>query len=185
MVRRCVLLALAACCMVAADGRLASAATAEGKLFRAGAFAADITPQKFPISVNGSTQDRQATGSHDTLHARCLVLDDGATKLAIVVCDSCAIYREVMDEAKQLAEKTVGIPGSNVLISATHTHSAPSSVSVFQSDADVDYQRHLAQQIAKGIQQAHAQLEPARLAWAVGSDPTQVFNRRWYLKEGT
>jgi hypothetical protein len=40
------------------------------KVFRAGAFAQDITPQKSPISVNGGMQDRQATGVHDRLHAR-------------------------------------------------------------------------------------------------------------------
>ena len=46
----------------------------EAKRFRAGAYARDITPAKFPISVNGGMQDRQATKSHDRLHARCLVL---------------------------------------------------------------------------------------------------------------
>jgi hypothetical protein len=95
------------------------------------------------------------------------------------------ILREILDETKQLAEKTTGIPTSHMLISATHTHSAPTAGSVFQSDPDPDYQRYLAQQIAKGIHQAYTQLEPARIGWAVGSDPTQVFNRRWKLKEGT
>src|SRR5438046_292063 len=47
------------------------------KKFRAAAYAQDITPQKFPISVNGGMSDRQATAAHDRLHARCLVLDDG------------------------------------------------------------------------------------------------------------
>ena len=55
-------------------------AAQEKKAFRAGAFAQDITPTKFPISVNGGMQDRQATRRHDRLHARCLVLDDGTTQ---------------------------------------------------------------------------------------------------------
>ena len=70
------------------------AAAEPAKVFRAGAFAQDITPAKFPISVNGGMQDRQAKGFHDRLHARCLVLDDGTTKIAIVVCDSCMIPRK-------------------------------------------------------------------------------------------
>ena len=49
------------------------------KTFRAGAYAIDVTPTKFPVSVNGGFTDRQATGAHDRLHARCLVLDDGST----------------------------------------------------------------------------------------------------------
>ena len=70
-----------------------------------GAYAQDITPTKFPISVNGGMQDRQATTAHDRLHARCLVLDDGTTRIAIVVCDSCMIPREVIDEAKAQAQQ--------------------------------------------------------------------------------
>jgi hypothetical protein len=113
------------------------------------------------------------------------VLDDGSTKLAIVVCDSCMIPREIMDVAKELASKTTGIPTSHILISATHTHSAPAVGSVFQTDAEPEYAQYLSQQIAKGITQAHSQLEPARIGWAVGKDEDDIFNRRWYLKEGT
>lgn len=156
-----------------------------GKVFRAGAFAADITPIRFPVSVNGGMTDRQASGAHDPLHARCLVLDDGSTKLAIVVCDLCMIPREVCDEAKRIAEKATGIPQRHILISATHTHEAPTVAPVFQSDPNPEYPPYLTEQIAKGIQRAHAQLEPARIGWAVGSDPTQLFNRRWRLKPGT
>src|SRR5438034_11739997 len=101
------------------------------KVFRAGAYAIDITPRKFPISVNGGMQDRQATGTHDRLHARCLVLDDGQTKLALVVCDSCMIPREILDEAKRLASQATGIPIDKMLISATHTHTAPTVGGVF------------------------------------------------------
>src|SRR5215831_16279722 len=80
------------------------------KVFRAGAYAMDITPQMFPISVNGGMQDRQARAATDRLHARCLVLDDGTTKLAIAVCDSCMIPREILDEAKRRASQATGIP---------------------------------------------------------------------------
>src|SRR4051794_24899291 len=76
----------------------------------AGAFAQDVTPEKFPISVNGNMTDKKATSAHDPLHARCLVLDDGKTKLAIVVVDSCMIPKEIHDAAKALAEKKTGIP---------------------------------------------------------------------------
>jgi hypothetical protein len=154
----------------------------KGKVFRAGAFAQDITPTKFPISVNGGMQDRQATGAHDRLHARCLVLDDGAVTIAFAVCDSCLIPREVTDAAKVLAQKATGIPPERILISATHTHTAPTVSAAFQSDPDEAYQKYLAQKIAEGITQAHRQLEPAKIGWGVGKDPTQVFNRRWKVK---
>jgi neutral ceramidase len=155
------------------------------KRFRAGAYAQDITPAKFPISVNGGMADRQATAAHDRLHARCLVLDDGTTTIAFAVCDSCMIPREVTDVAKRLAQKATGIPPERILISATHTHTAPTVAGVFQSDPDEAYQKYLAEKIAAGIVKAHAQLAPARIGWGVAKDQTQVFNRRWKVKPGS
>lgn len=155
------------------------------KVFRAGAYAMDITPQKFPVSVNGGMEDRQANGATDRLHARCLVLDDGTTRLAIAVCDSCMIPRDILDEAKRRASQATGIPIDRMLVSATHTHTAPTVAGVFQSDPDADYVQYLTAKIADGITQAHANLAPAQIGWGVGQDPTQVFNRRWRMKPGT
>ncbi|MCE9565709.1 MAG: hypothetical protein K8U57_27105 [Planctomycetes bacterium] len=151
---------------------------------RAGAFAQDVTPEKFPISVNGGLADRLAKSANDPLHARCLVLDDGKTKLAIVVVDSCMIPKELMDAAKAIAEKKTGIPAGNMLISATHTHTAPTVGGVFQSDPDSGYIAFLTEKIAAGIEKAHGNLGPAKAAWVVGSEPNQVFNRRWKMKDG-
>ncbi|WP_373650111.1 MULTISPECIES: neutral/alkaline non-lysosomal ceramidase N-terminal domain-containing protein [unclassified Schlesneria] len=158
--------------------------------FLAGAYAQDISPQKFPISLNGGMSDQQAKGVHDPLHARCIVLNsknpasDDRTSLAIVVCDSCMIPRDLMDRAKVLASKKTGIPTSNILISATHAHSCPTVTGVFQSEPDADYVEFLVEKIAKGIEQAQSQLEPARIGWGAIDEPSQLFNRRWLLKEG-
>ena len=151
---------------------------------RAGAFAQDITPTEFPISVNGNMADSLAMAAHDPIHARCLVLANGETTLAIVVCDSCMLPRELLDEAKRLATEKTGIATSHILISATHAHSCPTSTGVFQSDPDERYVRWLPGQIAKGIEQAYRQLEPARVGWAAIDEPSQIYNRRWLLKPG-
>jgi neutral ceramidase len=162
---------------------LPAPAQEQAKKFRAGAYAQDITPTKFPISVNGGMTDRQASKAHDRLHARCLVLDDGATKIAIVVCDSCMIPREVTDPAKAaVADK---IAPEHVLIAATHTHTAPTVSGVFQSEPDREYQKFLAEKIADGIIKAHSQLAAAKIGWGVGKEQDQVFNRRWKVKPGS
>jgi hypothetical protein len=161
-------------------GLLTQPAAAQGKkVFRAGAHAQDITPQKFPISVNGGMTDRQAKGANDPLHARCLALDDGTHKLVFVVVDACMVPRDITDAAKALAHKTTGIPAERIVISATHTHTAPTLAGVFQSEPSEEYREYLKKQIAKGIEKAVANLEPAKVGWGVGQDPTQVFNRRW------
>ncbi len=160
-----------------------SGAAEAPKQFRAGAATSNITPP-LGVSINGGMQDRPALHIHDELHARCLVLDDGRTKLVIVVNDSCMIPREIFDEAKRLASERTEIPSQNMLCSATHTHSAPTAGAVFQSEPDKEYQRHLARRIADGIVRANNNLAPAKIGWGVGREPSQVFNRRWKMKPG-
>ena len=71
------------------------------RIFRAGAFAIDVTPTKFPVIVNGNSLNPDATTVVDPLHARCLVLDDGKTKIALVVCDLLGLHRSVSVEARR------------------------------------------------------------------------------------
>jgi len=153
--------------------------------FRAGAFAMNVNPPKYPISTNGNMRDSLAKGAHDPLHARCLVFDDGKTKIALVVVDSCMIPRELMDAAKVLTQKATGIPTNRILISATHCHTAPTVTGVFQSEPDPEYVAYLTQKIADGIEAAVKNLEPAEVAFTVGKEPNQLFNRRWKMKAGS
>ena len=162
-----------------------TAADPPQRVLRAAAYAMDITPTKFPVSSSGSMTHRTADKAHDPLRARCLVLDNGETKIALVTCDSCMIPREIYDAAKQQASQATGIPTENILCSATHTHTAVTAGRTFQSLVQEDYLDFLAQRIAESITQAHSQLEPARVGWAVGNNPRQVFNRRWFLRPGT
>lgn len=170
--------------VLAVLGTVAGLSAADKPVFRAGAFAMDVTPLKYPVSVNGSFTDQQATKANDPLHARCLVLDDGKIKLAVVVVDSCLISRELMENAKALAEKATKIPAGHMLISATHTHMAPTVVTGFGSTADEGYVEFLTRKIADGIAKADANLAPAE--WARGSvaEPSLLFNRRWKMKPG-
>src|SRR5215212_9388690 len=94
------------------------------RIFKAGAATSNITPP-LGTSLNGGMSDRAAEHIHDELHARALVLDDGERRLAIVVCDMCMIPRSILDAAKHLAHGHTAIPLDQMLISATHTHSAP------------------------------------------------------------
>src|SRR5262245_29212705 len=181
MDRRCLLALPLACLAILLP--IPSAQAAQKQTFRAGAHAQNINPKKYPISVNGGMTDRQAKGAHDPLHARCMVLDDGKTKLALCVVDSCMVPREITDEAKRLAQKATGIPPSHILISATHTHTAPTVTGVFQSEPNEAYVKELPAMIAKGIQRAADNLEPAKIGWSVASNPRQVFNRRWHRQE--
>lgn len=151
---------------------------------RVGAATSNITPF-LGVSMNGGMRDRQASHVHDELHARSIVLDNGHTRLAFVICDSCMIPERVFNSAKAMAHEHTGIPQTHLLMAATHTHSAPTSGAVFQSEPVADYQQFLSHRIADGVRRAVNQLEPARIGWGVGNKPEHVFNRRWRMKEGT
>jgi len=153
--------------------------TAPRKPFRAGACAIDISPKKLPAIVSGMFLERRANKVRDPLHARCLVLDDGATRVAIVVVDSLMMPRELLDEVKKEAQKATGIPTEHMLISATHTHSAPSVMGALGTGVDEAYARYLPGRIVEGIKRAVKNLAPARVGWAVAEDFEHTHCRRW------
>jgi len=155
------------------------------KTLRAGAAMVDATPRKFPVIVNGGVAERTADRVVDPLHVRCLVLDDGTGPLAIATVDNCMVPRALLDRAKETARRATGIATERMLISATHTHSAPSVVGCLGSDCDEHYAAFLPGRIAAAIEAAHRNLVPARIGWAMGEDPTNVFCRRFLMKPGT
>ncbi len=149
---------------------------------RAGACAVDITPREFPVIVSGGFLEKTASRAHDRLHARCLALDDGSTRLAIVVVDSCVMPRELLDEAKRRAHRRTGIPPERILIAATHTHSAPSVMGCLGSSADKGYAAALPDLLARGIERAVKNLVSARVGWTVVEDYEHTNCRRWILR---
>lgn len=172
----CIAAALAAAVLPAQDKRQ----------FRAGAAAANITP---PLGspIVGGWDSPPATYVHDELHTRALVLDDGRTRLAIVVSDNVGISREVFDAAKSAIHEETGLPRENMLMSSTHTHSAASARTRRGAPATEPlsaYQSFIASRIADAVQCAIQNLEPARIGWGVGREPGQVYNRRWRMKPG-
>jgi hypothetical protein len=133
--------------------------------FQAGAAVIDITPQTLPVIINGSFTERTADKITSRLSVRAVCLSDGTTKLALAVVDSCMMPRDLIDAAKKQAAETTGIPIDKMMVSATHTHSAPSVFSCLGSRADPAYTAWLPGKIAEAIIAAHANLEPAEIGW--------------------
>jgi hypothetical protein len=149
---------------------------------KAGVATIDVTPEKFPVRVNCYFNERIATAAHDRLNARALVLDDGTTRILLCVVDSCMMPREFLDKVKELAAKPSGIPVENMMISATHTHSAPAVMGCLGCDADESYPKFLEAQLVRAITMAAKNLVPAKAGWAVTHAPKHTYNRRWILR---
>ena len=141
--------------------------------FRAGAAVSVITP---PLdgAIIGNFLPQKATEIHDDLHARCIVLDDGKTRIAMVVCEVLLLPHDVVQNAKKRIQEKAGIAPENVLLSAVHTHSATSFPG--------EYQRFMAERIADAVRCAVNRLRPAEAAFVTAEAPEHVFCRRWLVK---
>jgi hypothetical protein len=155
---------------------------AEDGVFRAGAAQVDITPERFPVIVNGMFQERTAFQAHDRLLSRALVLDDGTNRIAIAIVDSLMLPRDLLDEVKEAASRATNIPSSQMLIAATHTHSAPSAMGCLGSRSDPHYPGFLKPRIVESIVEACRRLQPAQIGWAVTRDEEHTHCRRWILR---
>ena len=162
-----------------------SPAEEKERVFRAGAATSNITPPLGALIVGGWTP-LPADEVHDELHVRCLVLDDGQTQLVIGLCDNVGIPREVFDAARKRVSEKLDIPPENQLYAATHTHSASSARSenptVLAEQLD-NYQEFLADRIVDAVRIAHKRLEPAQVGWGSVEEPSELFNRRWFVAE--
>jgi hypothetical protein len=152
---------------------------------QAGAAAVDISPDQWPLSLRGSFNPRNSGALHDPLHSRAMALQNGDGRVVIAIVDNLMINRETLDAVKAKAAEATGWSTGEMLIGATHTHTAPSISGTSGSKAAVAYRQKAQDGIVKSITDAVAALQPATIAWGSDAVPDEVFNRRWYLKEGT
>ena len=150
--------------------------------FRAGAASVDITPITQRSIVAGGFLEAQSSTIHDRLFVRSIVLDDGTSTICLTVVDTCMMTQSLIDEAKLLASKQCGIPSSHMMVSATHTHSAPAAMACLGTRLDKAYAEWLPAKIAESIVAAHAKREPARIGWNSINDWEHTHNRRWIRK---
>lgn len=150
--------------------------------FKAGAAIVDVTPVQLPVFVNGNMRSKSTDVISTRVNARAIVLDDGQERVAIVVVDSCMMPRPLLDEAKHLASQRTKIKPDHMLISATHTHSAPASMGCLGTDADPTYVPYLREKLAEAIAAAEANLEPARVGFGVENAAPFTALRRWIIR---
>ena len=146
----------------------------------AGAATTDISPQKLPAIRNGGFLQALADRVDDPLHARALVLKSGPETVALCVVDSCMLPTDVCDAIKARVTQQIALPADRILISATHTHSAPSTMEMcLGTRKDEAYTAQMIPQVAAAIVQAHAALAPAKAGWAQVDAHAFTNCRRW------
>ncbi len=159
------------------------AAAEEG--FLSGAAAIDITPDQWPVALRGGFTPKPATEAHDPLTARAIAFQNGGGRAVIATIDAVGISRETCDAMKDLAAQATGWDPANILIAATHSHSAPSPSKGSSNPVEQAYQERALNGMVEAIKTAIGNLKPAAAGWGRDEVPEEVFNRRYYLKEGT
>ena len=164
----------------------------------AGVAVADITP---PVGyrMSGYFNERLSTGTLNPLHAKALVLRQGAESLALVFCDIIGISLGVSSRARAQAAAKTGIPAANILIAATHSHTGPlyddalrkhfHDTAVAKHGTDpcekVNYADELVAKLVDAIAQGAAGTKAVRLEAGSTEQKGLSFNRRFHMKDGT
>jgi hypothetical protein len=163
----------------------------------AGAAEIDITPP-VPYRMAGYFDERLATGVHDPLKAKAIVLRQGREEIALVFCDLVGVSLTITTNARALASRQTGIPVSHIVIGATHSHTGPlfddvrsthfHQVALAKLGSDpnqkVDYPEFIIPKLVKVIAEAQANLRPAELDTGVTKQEGMTFNRRYWMKNG-
>lgn len=164
----------------------------KGSELRAGAAQVEITPP-VGIGLAGYYFERGADGTNDALFSKALVLELEGTKAALVTLDLISTTRSMVERARAQIEKVTGIPGTNVMISATHAHTGPVLSGRGQREdsqgAGIElarkYSEDLPSRIAESVRRAAEALAPARASASSAQEGDLSFNRRYHMHDGS
>ncbi len=146
---------------------------------------ADVTPDlaRHAVWMAGYGNNRRATGVHDTLWARAVVLREGASKLALVSVDLIGLQRPAVLEVR------ARLPGYlHVLVASTHNHEGPDVIGLWgpsqlQSGVDTAYVAFVVERIVAAVKAAEATLTPALAAYGTAAAPELLLDSRLPLLE--
>ena len=138
----------------------------------AGAARVSITPLEADIPTQlggyGERNGQPATGVHDTIYAKVIVMKSGDTLAALVGLDICTTPWSLLEDTVNKA----GVPGlttENVLLSASHDHGGLEGMAMDRnnvlgnphigifSEAMLDF---VSDRVAAALKEAAARLEP-------------------------
>ncbi len=150
----------------------------------AGAAVTDISPNNSQFLFGYPHVPRQSTGIHDPLLSSSLYLCNGSEEVIIVANDTLYLSKDSCGRIRARIAEDTGIPHSHIMLTATHTHSAPVTANVLACSndpivplADEEYVRFVEEQIFESAIKARAAAQPAEIGLAVTRAPNSQTNR--------
>ncbi len=144
---------------------------AQGGPLRVGAARVDVTPPPNPA------QPPSGRYAHEKLYVRAIVVDNGATRAALIGADLAGLGEAVWVNASKQIAAELDCPVEHIIMSPTHTHSgrmpvlggprgaagAPGGPSASASTGEIEAR------ILDAVRQARAKLQPARMGFGRGA----------------
>ncbi|MFV0591561.1 MAG: hypothetical protein ACK5M7_09265 [Draconibacterium sp.] len=126
-----------------------------------------------PVWIAGFSNSKPANGIHDDTWARTMILDDGATRLAIVIIDAIGFMHDDVVDVREMIPKEAGI--TYTIVASTHTHESADLLGLWgktplKSGINPSYMKFVKSQIVKSVEEASKNLRPSRLE--ISQDPT-------------
>ncbi|WP_165230513.1 hypothetical protein [Aquisphaera insulae] len=182
--------------ILAATTLIASLAPVQSRAaeLRVGAATVSITPDR-TVALQGQMNTRISKGVRSPVTATALAIEsrqgDRATDHAILVaCDLVGIDQAVLDRSRALLkDRLPGFDVRKLVVSATHTHTAPvysDGQYLIPKDGvmqPLDYAEFLAGRIAEAAAKAWTSRSPGRAGWGLGH-AVVAQNRRAVFADG-
>lgn len=153
--------------------------TAAEKGLQVGTAAVDISPTVFPIQLRSGPSNYV----HDPMHVRAIAFQNGEGRAAIALIDAIGAGQEMTAKAKTIVAERTGWKVEEILVSGTHAHTTPKGGDT--SPGRIAYETTRFDGLVSALTTAIESLEPAQVGFASEDEPSEVRNRRWYLKKGT
>ncbi len=164
---------------------------------RAGAASVDITPEMGVQMTTAVVRPRPVERIVDRLWLSALVLESGDTRMCIVSADTCFITGVWADRIREQVAEQCGFDPDAIMLTATHTHSAPGVSNIITEDdsvvpeklswlfGDLSYNTFFCERVVEAIRLAEETLQDVQIGWASGIEGRVGFNRRCVMRDGT
>lgn len=151
---------------------------------QAGFSRVDVTPQ-LGVSINGYFIPRKAEMILDRLEVNCLALGCGIEKVLLMSVDNLGIAQKLLEPMRQAISEATGLPLEAIYVHATHSHTAGAITPMLENEENLEYREFVQAKLVEAAKLAIADLQPAKMGWAVGQAPGVAFVRRFRMKDGS
>ena len=148
--------------------------------FSAGASSRTITPSLDDpdrvVYIGGLERGFKATGVHDDLYARALVMTDASgTSVGLVMLDLVGFFHDDVEALREeLRTRHPEVKLDYLAVASTHTHAGPDVIGLWTpigQSVDAVYVAHVRSEAVEAVAEAWSRRRPARLTVAQSSAP--------------